>query len=61
MIETIHSSVEITRQAAASRVAASQKMLQMKADLKQALIAASTGNTGSATAPDTSGGASPNV
>ncbi|EFN93330.1 toxic anion resistance protein TelA [Mobiluncus mulieris FB024-16] len=61
LIETIHSSVEITRQAAASRVAASQKMLQMKADLKQALIAASTGNTGSATAPDTSGGASPNV
>ncbi|NMX11988.1 toxic anion resistance protein [Mobiluncus mulieris] len=61
LIETIHSSVEITRQAAASRVAASQKMLQMKADLKQALIAASTGNTGSATTPDTSGGASPNV
>ncbi|MCU9996749.1 toxic anion resistance protein [Mobiluncus mulieris] len=61
LIETIHSSVEITRQAAASRVAASQKMLQMKVDLKQALIAASTGNTGSATAPDTSGGASPNV
>lgn len=61
LIETIHSSVEITRQAAASRVAASQKMLQMKADLKQALIAASTGNTGSATAPDTSGGASPTV
>lgn len=61
LIETIHSSVEITRQAAASRVAASQKMLQMKADLKQALIAASTGNTGSATAPDTSDGASPNV
>lgn len=61
LIETIHSSVEITRQAVASRVAASQKMLQMKADLKQALIAASTGNTGSATAPDTSGGASPTV
>lgn len=61
LIETIHSSVEITRQAAASRVVASQKMLQMKADLKQALIAASTGNTGSATAPDTSGGASPTV
>ncbi|STY84582.1 toxic anion resistance protein [Mobiluncus mulieris] len=61
LIETIHSSVEITRQAVASRVVASQKMLQMKADLKQALIAASTGNTGSATAPDTSGGASPTV
>ncbi|WP_346727501.1 toxic anion resistance protein [Mobiluncus mulieris] len=61
LIETIHSSVEITRQAVASRVAASQKMLQMKADLKQALIAASTGNTGSATTPDTSGGTSPTV
>lgn len=61
LIETIHSSVEITRQAAASRVVASQKMLQMKADLKQALIAASTGNTGSATTPDTSGGTSPTV
>lgn len=61
LIETIHSSVEITRQAVASRVVASQKMLQMKADLKQALIAASTGNTGSATTPDTSGGTSPTV
>lgn len=50
LIETIHSSVEITRQAVAARAEASQKMLQMKSDLKQALIEASTGNTSAAAA-----------
>lgn len=44
LIETINSSVEITRQAVAARAEASQKMIQMKSDLKQALIEASTGS-----------------
>lgn len=43
LIETIHSSVEITRQAVVARAEASQKMLQLKANLKQALIGATTG------------------
>lgn len=42
LIETINSSVEITKRAIASRAEASEKMITMKDDLKKALVEATT-------------------
>lgn len=57
LIDTINSSVEITKKAVEARAQAGEKMLAMKEDLKQALVEATSGRIDSASSQGNATGA----